>query len=431
LKKVLILSYFFPPCNLTASQRAFGWAKFLNEFGYYPVVVTRKWENEINSSVDVFKSTSDGVEVEKHEGYEVHYLPYTATFRDRILQDSKATFSQVLIRKLLTFIELISQNYTNYVVPFRNIKEYSDDLISREKSFHSIIVTANPFVMFKFGHELSKKYRLPWVADYRDDWSTSEINKSRFVFDKIVSWVESKSEKKWLRNVSFFTTISHHYRNKISLYTGKRGEVILNGFFEEDYQDVTRQNDLDEFSVVYNGTLYGSQKIELFIAAFKMFVDNNKELKIPIKLKFIGLAFDPIQTMRVKKLIIGYEKNVEITSRISREEVIAIQKEANLLLMLSHESVKGIPSSKLYEYLGLRKPILVCPTDDDILKETVGGYNLGDVVNSEKEILKVLNNYLLLFKKNESDSLIANDEYVLKFTRKAQTDELSKLLDQL
>ena len=48
MENVLIISYFFPPCNLTASQRAFNWAKYLKEFGYNPIVITRKWDQPIS-----------------------------------------------------------------------------------------------------------------------------------------------------------------------------------------------------------------------------------------------------------------------------------------------------------------------------------------------------------------------------------------------
>ena len=45
-KKVLILSYFFPPCNLPASQRSYGWATQLHEYGYHPIIITRNWSLE-------------------------------------------------------------------------------------------------------------------------------------------------------------------------------------------------------------------------------------------------------------------------------------------------------------------------------------------------------------------------------------------------
>ena len=52
MKKVIVLSYFFTPCNLTASQRALGWAKYLKEFGYYPIIITRNWDLPIGKPED-------------------------------------------------------------------------------------------------------------------------------------------------------------------------------------------------------------------------------------------------------------------------------------------------------------------------------------------------------------------------------------------
>ena len=57
MEKVLIISYFFPPCNLTASRRALNWAQNLREFGYDPIVITRKWDHEIKNPSDLGKDS--------------------------------------------------------------------------------------------------------------------------------------------------------------------------------------------------------------------------------------------------------------------------------------------------------------------------------------------------------------------------------------
>ena len=82
--KVLILAYFFPPCNITASQRSFSWAKYFYRKGLYPVIITRKWERPVKVQSDGHYATTEGVKIEKFEHYEVHYLPYVPSLRDRI-----------------------------------------------------------------------------------------------------------------------------------------------------------------------------------------------------------------------------------------------------------------------------------------------------------------------------------------------------------
>ena len=64
MQKVLIISYFFPPCNLTASQRVVSWAKYLHKSGYYPIIITRKWEKHVTSFDDCHYPTSKEVLIE-------------------------------------------------------------------------------------------------------------------------------------------------------------------------------------------------------------------------------------------------------------------------------------------------------------------------------------------------------------------------------
>ena len=86
-KKVLIISYFFPPCNLTASQRTYNWGKYFKEFGYDPIIITRKWDYPINTPSDIGKSSrSMDIEVLVNEKYKVYNMPYKSSLKDRIFE---------------------------------------------------------------------------------------------------------------------------------------------------------------------------------------------------------------------------------------------------------------------------------------------------------------------------------------------------------
>ena len=110
LKRILIISYFFPPCSLTASQRVLSWAKWLHKFGYYPVIITRKWEVKLKTLKDVSIPNSSGILHKNYKTYEVYYLPYKGNLRDRIYQkygNNKLT----KVRQALTFMELLFQYF--------------------------------------------------------------------------------------------------------------------------------------------------------------------------------------------------------------------------------------------------------------------------------------------------------------------------------
>ena len=171
MKKILIISYFFPPCNLTASQRADSWAKNLHKFGYYPIVITRNWNHDIKNPFDTMKSSGEKVQHTKKESYEVYHLPYRANYRDEIyVKYENSKF--VLFRRLLTFFELLSQNFSNYFIPFKNIHRFTEDYLKNNNDIQGLIISGNPFILFKFGYLLKKKFGIKWLADYRDEWNT-------------------------------------------------------------------------------------------------------------------------------------------------------------------------------------------------------------------------------------------------------------------
>ena len=49
--------------------------------------------------------------------------------------------------------------------------------LCRKKSFDLILVTGEPFILFKYGHKISKEFGIPWIADYRDVWTTLKFQK--------------------------------------------------------------------------------------------------------------------------------------------------------------------------------------------------------------------------------------------------------------
>ena len=97
MREVLIISYFYPPCTLTAAQRPAGWLKYLPQFGYKPIVITRNWDVTLSKPEDQLKNAGSQLYIEKSETHEVHYLPYRASLRDRLF-NSKNSLLKLILR---------------------------------------------------------------------------------------------------------------------------------------------------------------------------------------------------------------------------------------------------------------------------------------------------------------------------------------------
>lgn len=430
MKKILILSYFFPPCNLTASQRIEGWVNYLSLFGYYPIVVTRNWDITINSPEDASISTGKEVEHVKRDNYEAYYLPYNASRRDKIFVKNRSKKHFQKLSKVLTLKDLLLESFSNSAIPYANMYDYSRKIIKENPDIECAIISAKPFNQFKFGYLLNKEFGIKWIADYRDDWNTSELESKNTGWMKYISKIQSKSEKKWVGSSECITSISGIYANKISSFVQKKGVVILNGYDGIDGIDEIKNVNQKQFRITYNGSLYPTQSIEPILEAVKK-IARNEEITIEVIIHFPGLAFDKAQEKRVREQMIGFESILHITDRIPKKEVIQIQQNSDLLLMVAHGSVKGVPSSKLYEYVGLKKKIFLYPNDHDIVEQTLNDTRLGVVCENIEDIYKNLLQ-LVLAKQNGIEEILEISPSKIEFySRKNQTRQLAHLFDEI
>jgi glycosyltransferase involved in cell wall biosynthesis len=378
-EKVLILSYFFPPCNLTAANRIQGWARHLSQLGYYPVIITRRWDHEINTLQDMGKATENKLLHIRTGTCEVFHLPYVPNLRDRIHLKPGRFFTG--LRKALSFAGLVGQNWSNAFIPYSNLFSFADQYLSENRDVRKMVVSGNPFVLFRFGNLLHKKHGIKWIADYRDDWSTSEINRQTGLY-RLIAALEAISEKEWTGSASLITSVSPYLVEKISRFTGKPGHVVLNGFDEEEVIQYRGLPLYETFTITYSGTLYETQPVEVFLEGVKQVLERGYRIQV----RFPGLGVKPDQAGRVLRCMGGYREHIQVSNRIARREALLMQGKSHLLLMVAHSGTRGIPSSKLYEYIGLNRPVLLCPSDSDIIESTLMDSGLGLVANHPAEV---------------------------------------------
>ncbi len=420
-KHILILSYFFPPCELTASRRTESWAKEWSALGHKVTVVTRKWERPIKSFTDMHYSTSSGTEILDKEGYKVHAVSYIANRRDQLLTENKSK----LYRKFLSIKELMLQPIHLDACPFSNMYSEAKKVCQNEK-VDVIVVSGNPFIQFKFGYLLNKEFGIPLIIDYRDAWTTSEINridkgKMYGLFEKY----ERPFEKKWVRSASLITASSSSIGKSVEEITGIKSAPIYNGFDEALFKGLDNIEKYPEFTITYVGTLYQGQHIEIFIDGFKDFIQNTGTKP---KLLFPGLALNKEQHERIKTILQGFEDYYEVTERIPHEEILKIEKRSHLLLHVAWKGYKGIIASKIYEYMGSGTPVLICPGDDGDIDEIVNSSASGTICNSREEVAEFLKRAFHA----RSDSEKTNPKLsVAQFTRQTQARILAKEIQSL
>lgn len=426
MKKVLIITQYFEPCTLTPSQRITYWAKNFHKLGYYPTVITREWTEETQSHLETKKPLGVKIRHEKYPEFEVYYLP----FRPGILDRSYLKFGETAIRPIFLLTKLLDvflAGFTLRFTSFRSLENFAVSLFEKE-SFESVVISGEPFYLFRIGFKLKKKFGLNWIADYRDDWSTNELQmaKSGGLVRKWIATVEAIYERKWVGTAKTIVSVSEPYTNRITDFIHKPGITIQNGF-EEELLSLRTAELFEDFTLVYSGVLYPSQNINLILGALELAFELNK----PFRLIFLGAGFDVKERRRIEGLVPEKIRHlIRITNRLPRKKALEILKKSHACLGISYGMMKGIPSSKLYEYMGLQKPVLLCASDHDIMEAMLTDTGLGFFADSSVEALVKTDQIKDLYSKGLIDEFRNKSvSRIMKYTRFQQFQKIVSVLN--
>lgn len=111
--------------------------------------------------------------------------------------------------------------------------------------------------------------------------------------------------------------------------------------------------------------------------------------------------------------------------------MILLQQKADLLLMLTHRGQKGIPSSKLYEYLAIQKPILCFPSDHDIVEETLLQTKAGIVIDLDNVLYQKLSEFITIKLNGQQIYTEVQKENLLEYSVSNQVKKISILLKKI
>jgi glycosyltransferase involved in cell wall biosynthesis len=419
---VIFLSYFYPPCTLTGANRIKGWIPHLREHGIYPIVITRHWEEKVYTETELLKHSGKVLDCKYHSWGEEHFVPFFPTLRDRLFVNQQ--FS--LFRRALSIAHLtlgttaIQWNETGF------LEAQLKHVVEKHGNIKGLFISANPFFQFHLGYRLNKKYNIPWIADYRDDWTTNELTERKGIINNWLLNLHSYSEKKWLKTASCFTTVSDKYKLRLERFLGIKGYTIMNGFSGNPRPNNPQIQNKLPFTILYSGTLYPSQDIESLLPCVCETLA--KFTNLDWNIHFQGLDFSPEQTNRVKKAMPEKFHNKLITSpRKPLEVAIPEIQNANVLLLPVYGKNTGIPTSKIFDYLAARRPVLIYPGDSDIIDKLAAEWDGFEVCRDISQVKEMLTLWANLYLEGIEPKVV-NPEITLNYSRKAKSKELADII---
>ena len=231
---------------------------------------------------------------------------------------------------------------------------------------------------------LSRKWKVPWVAEYRDPWA----DPAHYDFPEWRRKLEKRLEKKILKNVSGIVTISDPLAEEFRSKFQKPAITSMNGFASEDIQDLKRQAvKTSDLEIVYTGAIhYEIVHLEPLFEAISKLGENAKKVRLNFYTRYIERALEIADKF-------GVEAQVIHKGLIPYLNALEIQRNADVLLFLNPHKY-GIITTKIYEYISALRPVLAVGDKNTTAGKFIQGLDIGLVSEDPQEIAEQLNIWL-------------------------------------
>jgi galactitol-specific phosphotransferase system IIB component len=423
-KKILIITYYWPPAGGPGVQRWLKFVKYLPDFGFQPIVYIP--ENPSYPIIDenLLSEVSNQAVILRNKIVE----PYQwASFLSKN-KTTKISAGIIPNKKKQTFLDqFLLWIRGNIFIPdarFLWVKpsvKYLEKYLS-ENGITTIITSGPPHRLHLIGMELKRKLNVKWVADYRDPWTTIGYHKAL----KLSEFAASKHkqlESKVLKTADLILVTSPTTRAEFKQITSKPIEVITNGY---DIEKIGNQILDKKFSLAHIGSFLSERNPRILWESISELIRENSLFASHFQLKLIGAlsqeVLDSIALFQLQNYVLnlGY---------VSHDEAIIHQKKSQVLLLIEidSEDTKSIIPGKLFEYMVSERPIIgVGPKESDFAQIIIDT-NTGVFADySEKEKLKnYIANYFSLFLEG---NLKSNAVGLQKYSRRNLTEKLAVLL---
>lgn len=352
-KKVLILTYYWPPSGGSGVQRWMYFAKHLKSLGWEPIVVTVDKEKASYGVLDEsLNQEVDGIRVIKTSTREPLQLYSRLTTGSK-----KKGIPQGEVKRKSVFGKLSAFIRGNFFIPDARIGwvpfalKAARKIVAKEQ-ITTIITTGPPHSSHLIGLQLQKEFKVNWFADFRDPWSDVFYNKDLYRRSRAVS-KDLKLELQVLQAAQgIITTVGGRlHESLIEKAPAQKFYALPNGFDSELMNRVTVEKNHHYLHVVYTGLLTHNQP---YNGVFKIL--NDLSATQPIKLSLAGnIAPDIINEIKVSfpkidTIFHGY---------LSHKEAIGLMKSANLLINFIFIGAQTqMISGKILEYIATEIPIL-------------------------------------------------------------------------
>lgn len=430
MKKVLIIAYYFPPSGGPGVQRVLKHVKFLREFGWEPVVLTVSNGQFPARDESLFSEIPDGVKVFRTKIFEPYdiYRFFTGKKKGEAIDVNtikKEGQKSKLTEKIAEFIR------ATFFIPdarigwFWNASKEALKIIEDE-NIDAIYSSSPPYTCSLIAKKLKKKTKLPWIAGFRDPWTDFISTPKRWFFPKMI---DKNMEFSVFDQADF---VECAWQGIIEDAIGKYPKLdrskfihVPNGYDSTEFPEVELTRN-DKFTMTYTGSMYGRRNPKDLFDAIEELITDGKIDKNNIKMRFIGRFGDEIHQMFES---VSFKNSIEILSYMPHKKSIEylLRSDASLLIVDESKESEEIVPGKVYEYLGVGRPVFAVAPESSAISKLIIETNGGFIAHqTEKEKLK--SNFLHFYNSwtEEKEIIDQNREQIEKYERRENAATLAE-----
>jgi glycosyltransferase involved in cell wall biosynthesis len=418
MKKVLFITYFWPPSGKASLHWPLKVIKFLPEYGWQPSVLTVDEDTFSQKDESLLAEIDPALDVIKTKSFEPFNIYRKFTGKG---QNDQLVASETISRDNASLTHKISiWLRMNLFVPDARIGWFfsavpaANKLLKKEK-FDAIVSIGPPHTSHLVGMNLSKKNKIPQIPVFIDPWVDIAYYRD-FKRSAATLAVDNHLEKSVVKNASsvvFVTkTMMEDYIEKYD-FIRNESNVLYWGYNEEDFINIETKEQSEIKTLVHSGNIFDFQNPKKFWVQLKDEIDSGRKLRI----KFTGTVSPGIKDEIGKNCLTAY---TEFLGFLPYDQLLKELINADYLLVCATEK-RHVPG-KLFEYLRTGKPIIAFGDDNEEVKNILSKTNAGMIFNydqSGKEFFE------------KSDQLKTDLEKVKKFDRKNITRSLSNILNNI
>ena len=423
-KKILIITYYWPPAGGPGVQRWLKFVKYLPDFGIQPVVYIP--DNPTYPIVDenLVNEVSDKAIILRNKIFEPYQLASflsknkTKKISSGIIPNKK---KQSFLDKTFLWIRgnlFIPDARMFWVKPSVS---YLEKYIA-DNNIDTIITSGPPHSLHLIGLELKQKLDLKWFADFRDPWTTIGYHKS-LRLSNFAAKKHKTLEHQVLNSADTIIVTSKTTKTEFEAITTKPISVITNGY---DSEQVEKQSLDTKFSLAHIGSFLSERNPLILWESLTELIQEVPGFNSHLEIKLIGAV-----SQEVLETISQFELNKYLNNLgyVSHNVAIAHQRKSQVLVLIEINSgdTKSIIPGKLFEYMVSNRPIIAIGPQDSDFAEIITSTNTG-VFLTYSEKMKLKSVILDFYNQFLEGKLQSNGVGLQKYSRKSLTKELAQLI---